>query len=341
MKQTPTFITSFKQFRDVAYAFRLPRIIFSALDLDLFTKMENRDWTIPELAKRVRVSQRGLAILCRNLASVGLLVKSQSGYQLAPFSKRYLQESSPDFRGDYLGLMQRQWSEWSHLTEVIRVGQPRDSKEPETTEYRRSFSWAMHHRSLQPAKEVAQQISLKAARSLLDLGGGPGTYALAFLALNPILHATVMDRPAALDVARMLAEQSFLGTRLTYQSGDFLTARISGTYDVVWYSNVLHIYSPADNLKIFKKIKRILNPGGRLLIQDTFLQDPKELQPLEANLFAVSMLLYTERGNTYSVRDVREWLQRAGLTRSRVLHMKEGTGDWEGQLIEGRHPRTG
>jgi ubiquinone/menaquinone biosynthesis C-methylase UbiE len=303
--------------------------------------MAGRDWTIPELAKRVRVSQRGLAILCRNLASVGLLVKSQSGYHLAPFAKRYLQETSPDFQGDYLLLMQRQWSEWSHLTEVIRVGQPLNSQEPETTEYRRSFSWAMHHRSIQPARDVAQQVSLKAAHSLLDLGGGPGTYALAFLAHNPTLHATVMDRPAALEVARMLAEQSSSGSRLTYQVGDFLTERISGTYDVVWYSNVLHIYSPADNLKIFKKIKRILNPGGRLLIQDTFLHDPKELQPLEANLFAVSMLLYTERGNTYSLRDVREWLQRAGLTRSRVLHLKAGTGDWEGQLIEGRLPGSG
>lgn len=302
--------------------------------------MEDRDWTIPELAKRVRVSQRGLAILCRNLASAGLLVKSQSGYRLATFSKRYLQESSPDFRGDYLVLMQRQWSEWSHLTEVIRVGQPLDSQEPETTEYRRSFSWAMHHRSTQPAREVAQQISLKADRTLLDLGGGPGTYALAFLAQNPTLHATVMDRSAALDVARTLADQSSLGNRLTYQAGDFLTARISGTYDVVWYSNVLHIYSPADNLRIFKKIKRILNPGGRLLIQDTFLQDSNELQPLEANLFAVSMLLYTQRGNTYSVRDVRQWLQRAGFTRSRVLHLKKGTGDWEGQLIEGRLPHS-
>ena len=131
MKPIPFSIKSFKQFRDAIYAFRLPRVIFSALDLNLFTKMKDRDWTIPELAKRVGVGQRGLAILCRNLASVGLLVKSQTGYRLSPFSKRYLQESSPDFRGDYLALMQRQWSEWSHLTEVIRVGRPLDSQEPE------------------------------------------------------------------------------------------------------------------------------------------------------------------------------------------------------------------
>jgi len=293
---TPISIRSFKQFRDAVYAFRLPRILFSALELDLFNRMESRDWTIPQLSKRVKVSQRGIAILCRNLASVGLLSKSRSGYRITHFSKRYLQKTSPDFRGEYLTLMQRQWSEWSHLTEVIRAGQPLDSLEPETPEYRRSFTWAMHHRSIQPARDVAQQISLKGTYSLLDLGGGPGTYALAFLNHNPTLHATVMDRPIALEVARALAQQSSSGTRLTYQSGDFLKEPILGTYDVVWYSNVLHIYSPAENFKIFKKIKRILRPNGRLLIQDTFLHDPQKLRPLEANLFAVSMLLYTERG---------------------------------------------
>ncbi len=334
-------ITSFKQFREVAYAFRLPRILFSALELNLFNNMESRNWTIPQLAKRLKVSQRGLTILCRNLASVGLLVKSQSGYHVAPFSKRYLQKVSPDFRGDYLTLMLRQWSEWSHLTEVIRAGQPLESQEAETPEYRRSFTWAMHHRSMQSAQDVAQQIALKGAHSFLDLGGGPGTYALAFLKHNPTLQATVMDRPAALEVARTLAQLSSAGTRLTYQAGDFLKEPISGTYDVVWYSNVLHIYSQAENLNVFKKIKRILRPGGRLLIQDTFLHDPKGLRPLEANLFAVSMLLHTDRGNTYSLRDVRAWLQEAGLTRSRIIHLKEGTGDWEGQLIEGRRPLSG
>jgi ubiquinone/menaquinone biosynthesis C-methylase UbiE len=340
MNATPS-IRSFNQFREAIYAFRLPRILLSALELDLFNKMETREWTLPPLAKRLGVSQRGLAILCRNLTSVGVLVQSRSGYRISAFAKQFLQQTSPDFRGEYLALMQRQWREWSHLTEVIRAGRPMDSQEPETPEYRRSFTWAMHHRSMEPAKEVAQQVVLKGASSLLDLGGGPGTYALAFLKRHPALHATVMDRPVALEVARTLAQQSSSGARLTFQSGDFLQEPISGTYDVVWYSNVLHIYSPAENLKIFKKIKKILKPGGRLLIQDTFLRDPQGLRPLETNLFAVSMLLYTERGNTYSLQEVRAWLQRAGLTHSRVLHLKKGTGDWEGQLIEGRLPRSG
>jgi ubiquinone/menaquinone biosynthesis C-methylase UbiE len=272
------------------------------------------------------------------MASTGLLVKSRAGYQASPFAKTYLQKNSKEFRGDYLELMQRQWKEWSRLTEVVTSGVPVDSDEPETPEYRRSFSWAMHHRSQEPAQQVAKQITLKSARSFLDLGGGPGTYALAFIQNNPHLQATVMDRPAALEVAQTLAKQASVESRLSLQSGNFITDKITGTYDIVWYSNVLHIYSPSENLKVFRKIKRTLNPGGRLIIQDTFLQDHQGLRPLETNLFAVTMLLYTDTGNTYPLKDVRSWLHKAGLNRTRVIRLKQGTGDWEGQLLEARPP---
>jgi len=331
-------IQSFKQFRDVVYGFRLSRIIFTAFELDLFNHLSHRTWTIAQLSKQLHTSQRGLDILCRSLASTGLLVKSRAGYQASPFAKTYLQKTSKEFRGDYLVLMQRQWKEWSRLTDVVTSGMPVDSQEPETPEYRRSFSWAMHHRSQEPAQQVAKQITFKSARSFMDLGGGPGTYALAFLRNNPHLQATVMDRPAALDVAKILAKQSSMESRLSFQAGNFIKDPIPGKYDIVWYSNVLHIYSPEENLKIFRKIKRTLKSGGRLLIQDTFLQDPQGLRPLETNLFAVTMLLYTDTGNTYPLQDVRSWLHKAGLNRTRIIRLKQGTGDWEGQLLEARPP---
>ncbi len=335
---TKPAIRSFKQFRDLVYGFRLPKVIFSALDLDLFNVMGKRTWTIPRLAKQLNASHRGLEILCRNLASTGLLRKLQTGYRTSRFANTYLQKESADYRGDYLALMQRQWEEWSRLTDVVTSGIPVDSQEPETPEYRRSFTWAMHHRSQEAAQQVAKQISMKSACSFLDLGGGPGTYALAFAKNNPHLQATVMDRPAALDVARILAKQSSMESRLSFHAGNFIDDRIPGKYDIVWYSNVLHIYSPSENLKVFRKIKRVLKTGGRLLIQDTFLQDPLGLQPLETNLFAVTMLLYTESGNTYSLKDVRTWLHKADLNRTRLIRLKKGTGDWEGQLLEARRP---
>jgi len=198
----------------------------------------------------------------------------------------------------------------------------------------------MHHRTLEIAPKIAAQINLRGVKTLLDLGGGPGTYAMAFLAKNPALRATVCDRPAALDVSREIASTHKSGPRLSYLPLDVMTEDIPGTYDVIWYSNVLHIYSPKDNQALFRRALASLNPGGRLLIQDAFLHDRDGLFPEEASLFAVSMLLFTEGGNTYSTTDTKAWLTDAGFERIRVLRMKKGMEDWEDGILEARHPET-
>ncbi|MGD9851458.1 MAG: methyltransferase [Nitrospirales bacterium] len=331
-------IHSFEQFRDAIYAFRVPRIMLTALELELFSKMGDRTWSLSSLAKRVGASQRGMEILCRNLSSIGLLEYKSGRYRSSKMARRYLNKHSQDFRGAYLELLQRQWEEWSKLTSGIRTGQPVDEDKPETPEYRQSFTWAMHERSVEAAQEVTRQLPLAKAHSFLDLGGGPGTYALYFLKRNPLLRATIMDRPAALEVAKTLAQRYRLQARVTLVPGDFLTEPIPGRHDVVWYSNVLHIYSPGENLKVFRGVKRRLQPGGRIFIQDVFIQDPHGPDSVEANAFAVTMLLYTKTGNTYSVQEVKGWLQRAGFSRTKIHRLKQGTGDWEGIILEGRIP---
>jgi SAM-dependent methyltransferase len=165
-------------------------------------------------------------------------------------------------------------------------------------------------------------------------------YAMAFLAKNPTLLATVCDRPVALDVAKEIASTHKAGARLYFLPLDVMTEDIPGTYDVIWYSNVLHIYSPKDNQALFRRALTSLNPGGRLLVQDAFLHDRNGLFPEEASLFAVSMLLFTERGNTYSAAETKAWLTDAGFERIKVLRMKKGTEDWEGGILEARLPGT-
>jgi len=198
----------------------------------------------------------------------------------------------------------------------------------------------MHHRTLETAPKIAAQIVLHDARTLLDLGGGPGTYAMAFLGRNPALRATVCDRPAALGVAKEIAVTHKAFARLSYLPLDVMVEAIPGTYDVIWYSNVLHLYSPKDNQALLRRAVAALNPGGRLLIQDAFLHDRNGLFPEEASLFAGSMLLFTEKGNTYSAAETKAWLTDAGFERIKVLRMKKGTEDWEGGILEARSPGT-
>ena len=335
-----TRIGTFDDFRDAITTYRLPRVLIAAIELNLFTAIGTDAWTISDLAREMKVSERGLAILCRNLAMAGLLKKQGETYRNSRLAATALNAHHPAYRGDYLQLITSHWADWGRLLESVKTGLPLDHDKPDEPEYRRRFTWAMHHRTLETAPKIAAQIDLRGVRTLLDLGGGPGTYAMAFLAKYPMVRATVCDRPAALDVANEIASTHKAGARLSYLPLDVMVEDIPGAYDVIWYSNVLHIYSPQENQAVFRRAAAALNPGGRLLIQDAFLHDRDGLFPEEASLFAVSMLLFTERGNTYKAADTKVWLTDAGFERIKVLRMKKGTEDWEGGILEGRIPGT-
>jgi SAM-dependent methyltransferase len=329
-------IKTFEEFRDALSAYRLPRVIMTALELKLFTVVGTTTWLLPNLARELKVSERGLSILCRNLAMAGLLHKKGNRYRNSDLAATALNADNPAYRGSYLHLITNHWNDWLRLMESIRTGQPLDKDEPEEPDYRRQFTWAMHHRTLETAPAVAGQLRLNAAKTLLDLGGGPGTYAMAFLAKNPGLRATVGDRPEALEVAKEIAATHKAGGRLSYLPLDLLKDDIQGRFDVIWYSNVLHIYSPRQNLNVFRRARAALADSGRLIIQDAFLHDREGLYPEEASLFAVSMLLFTETGNTYSVADTTAWLKEAGFASVSPVKMRKGREDWEGGILEAR-----
>jgi SAM-dependent methyltransferase len=331
-------ITTFDEFRDAISAYRLPRVLLAGLELDLFTAIGERMWTVSDLATDLNVSERGLAILCRNLAMAGLLLKKGTAYKNSRLGATALNAKHPAYRGSYLDLIKSHWTDWLRLPESVRSGLPIDHDVPDGPDYRRQFTWAMHHRTLERAPAIAAQVALRQAKTLLDLGGGPGTYAMAFLAKNPQLRATVCDREAALDVAKEIAATHRAGRRLSYLPLDFAKTSIPGAYDVIWYSNVLHIYSPEDNQAILRRALAALNPGGRLIIQDALLHDREGLYPAEASLFAVSMLLFTERGNTYSAAETTKWLMDAGFGRVKTLRIKKGTEDWEDGILEATAP---
>lgn len=330
----------FEEFRQAVVAYRLSRVIITALELDLFTVMGTRTWSVKNLATVMNASERGLDILVRNLATCRLLRKRGPHYRNSAFAERELNRSSSHCRSAYLDLLKDHYADWAHLTDSVRSGLPVSHDEPEDDEYRQRFTWAMHHRSVDIADKVAGQVSLRGARTLLDLGGGPGTYALAFLRRYKTLRATVCDRPAALEVAREVAAAEQAGARLSYVAVDFMKDPIPSRFDVIWYSNVLHIYGAEQNRSLFRRLRGALNPGGRLIIQDAFLHDKEGLHPADASLFAVTMLLFTEQGNTYSIRDTASWLQQAGYTAVKPVRVKKGAEDWDGGLLEAVLPSS-
>ncbi len=160
--------------------------------------------------------------------------------------------------------------------------------------------------------KLAEQIDLQGRRHLLDLGGGPGTYAIHFCQANPELRATIIDRPMTINFAAQAIKFFGLQERIDFLGDDFIGASIKGEYDVVWLSQVLHGYGPEQCRRIIAKAVEALSPGGMIMVHDFFLSEGKD-GPLFPALFSLNMLICNQVGRSYSEREISDILSENGV----------------------------
>jgi hypothetical protein len=73
-----------------------------------------------------------------------------------------------------------------------------------------------------------------------------------------------------------------------------------------------HILGAETNRRLFSHIHGSLKRGGRLLIAE-FVPDDERSSTVMPLLFATIMLISTTEGNTFTMKEYREWLQSAGF----------------------------
>jgi SAM-dependent methyltransferase len=109
-------------------------------------------------------------------------------------------------------------------------------------------------------------------RTLLDVGGNTGKWALLCLRRDPDVEVTVLDHPGQLARLRANAAAAGLDARLHTVAADLLDhARpFPGGFDVVWMSQFLDCFGEADIARLLERSKAALAPGGRLCIMEAF-----------------------------------------------------------------------
>jgi hypothetical protein len=168
------------------------------------------------------------------------------------------------------------------------------------------------------APVLVPKIDLSGRRHLLDLGGGPGTYAIHFCMHNPRLKATVYDMPTTKPFAEKTIAKFNLQDRVDFKNVNYLEEEIEGVYDVAWLSHILHGEGPEDCRKIIGKAVSAMKPGGMILIHDFILNNNMD-GPLFPALFSLNMLLGTQTGQSYSEKQIRGMLSDAGVSEIRRI----------------------
>jgi cyclopropane fatty-acyl-phospholipid synthase-like methyltransferase len=204
---------------------------------------------------------------------------------------------------------------------VLKTGKPnRRARDHE------SFILGMHNLALLKVKNVLSAVDLEGVKRVLDLGGGPGTYSMAFARKGR--DVTLMDFPETLAIAKRLITKAGLGRKITLLPGDFTSDDMGCGYDLIIISQIFHAYDEASCISMLRKCHRALNPGGRVVVQE-FTLDESRTSPSQGALFAINMLVNTPGGRTYTPKEMSGWMKKAGFMKMRTAFFEETV------LIEG------
>jgi SAM-dependent methyltransferase len=299
----------------VSRSYQSACVLAAAADLNLFSDLAGGPLTAPEIARSLSTDPRATAILLDALAALELLEKAGDRYSLPRDLVPLLARKES---GSVLAMARHQANclrRWARLTQVVRTGTPpgREAGPDGPKADTESFIGAMHDVSAPVAREVIRALEPLAFRRLLDVGGASGTWTAAFLAARPEATAVLFDLPEVIPLARSRLSNLLQGDRVRLVPGDYLRDPLPEGADLAWISAVIHQNSREQNRALYASVFRALVPGGSIALRD-IVMEPRRTAPVAGALFAVNMLVSTERGGTYTLDEIRGDLEASGFS---------------------------
>lgn len=293
----------------------------TALEQGVFDALARDPSTDEDLAAELELDPRATRILLGVLEEMELVRGEPDGRWRVTGEARglFVDRDTPDFHRDAALHWLAQLREWAEdLPGALRRGgAPDDGAAAFDRDSMERFQAAMADKNPRLVEEVVDACLDRAPvrGRVLDLGGGPGTFAREFVDRG--WRAVLLDRPEVVEhVADAYGLERLDGLELV--GGDFLEALPDGPFEAILLANITHIFDPATNAALLERCAGRLASGGVLCVMDFV----RGVTPFAA-LFAVTMLLNTRAGGTYPLEDYRSWLEGAGLRDVRCVTVSE------------------
>lgn len=312
MKHSASHVGRLHRLLSLAKGYMPSRILLTALELEVFGRLGKDRLNASQLAQKMSTDERATEILLNALAGLELLTKKDGLFENIGALADMLMPNSPAYEGSGLLHNANLWEPWSHLTETVKTGQPhaRDW----TDGMSENLASAMRQHARSAADKMGRALDFSKVNRMLDLGGGPGSYALALARRYPDTEAVIFDRDdRALNMAREEIEKQKLERRVSLKKGDFFVDDLGNDYDLALLSSIICICSEEQNIFLLEKVNKSLTTGGRVVIRDSIV-DESRTKPAAAAIFSVNMLVTTPNGRSYSFSDVKNLLAQSGFS---------------------------
>jgi 2-polyprenyl-3-methyl-5-hydroxy-6-metoxy-1,4-benzoquinol methylase len=305
-------------------AYQHSEALKAAIELDLFTAIDEGKNTPAALAAACKAAERGVRILCDYLVVDGFLTKADGRYGLAPDAAAFLSRKSPACMASLAKflLAPELTDEFRQLTAAVRKGGTAKGdgttapEHPIWVEFARSMAPMM----AMPAEMIARLLEAGQAPAwkVLDIAAGHGLYGIALAKHNPKADVTALDWPQVLEVARENAAAAGVGARHHLKPGSAFDVEYGTGYDLVLLTNFIHHFDAPTNVTLLKKVRAALAPKGRAVILEFVPNDDRVSPPFPA-MFSLTMLGSTPAGEAFTYKEIDAMLKKAGFAKS-TLH---------------------
>jgi ubiquinone/menaquinone biosynthesis C-methylase UbiE len=309
----------------LSFAYAPPLIISAAVSNKVFDSLENGAKTSEQVAEETGASARALRIVMNALVGLGLLEKDRQGkYSLTPESAAFLLTKNPGTHAGFFGTIAPNLiSRWLRLSDIVREGRPTVAvnQETEGTEFFSQLVENIIPLSYPPAQKLADHLKLAKARNevrVLDIGAGSGIWGIALTQKSPQVRVAAVDWAGMIPTTKRITQRFGVGDRFNYIEGDMLEANFGSGYDIAILGHILHSEGEDRSRQLLKKTFRALKSGGTIAIAEWLVNDDRT-QPLPSLMFAVQMLVNTEKGDTFSFNEIKKWLEEVGFKKVRKL----------------------
>ena len=303
-----------------------PLIITAAVNNKVFDALESGPKTIEQISKQTGASQRGLRAILNALVGLKLLKKDrQQKYSLRPESAAFLVSGKPGSLAGMFGtIVPRLASKWIGLTDIVRNGQPITAvnQELEGTEFFSKLVETIIPMSYPGGQKLGDHLKLAKTRNevrVLDLAAGSGVWGIALTQKSPRVRVTALDWAGMIPTTKRVTEKFGVRDRFDFIEGDLLQANFGNGYDLATLGHILHTEGEERSRQLLKKTFRVLKPGGTIAIAEWLVNDDRT-EPPHSLMFAVQMLVNSEKGDTFSFNEIKSWLEEAGFKKVRKLN---------------------
>jgi len=313
----------FSELSSISSGFIGARILQIAVKLGVFDVIKTQGSLSEEISNVIGANPRATELLLNALVALRVLSKEKRRFYNTETSLTYLVKTSPKYFGGMILFEEGLWDIWGKLEDSIFTGKP--ARKPDMFQKREEdterFIMAMHSivRARGDAEILSNTLDFGWAKSMIDIGSGPGTYPVEFIKKYPNLKVTIFDLPGTLKVTKRIVEREGMLGKIEIVEGDYNTDELPAGFDIAFLSNIIHSEDEEANQRLMKKIYGILNAGGEAIIKDHILDDTLT-SPAVGAMFSIQMLLAT-KGRDYSFREVKGWLEGAGFKRVEWMNL--------------------